>query len=101
VLPAVLNGTAHTPRQVLDRLKAIYVEDERFKQNFALLTIDTGGQRKKLAKYILARLEQDLSGRACDPDTDPGTIEHILPETLMMIGLNNFLVSVGIPMFTV
>lgn len=77
---AVLNGTALTPRQVLDRLKAIYVEDERFKQNFALLTIDTGGQRKKLAKYIIARLEQDLSGRACDPDTDPGTIEHILPE---------------------
>lgn len=77
---AVLNGTALTPRQVLGRLKAIYVEDERFKQNFALLTIDTGGQRKKLAKYIIARLEQDLSGRACDPDTDPGTIEHILPE---------------------
>lgn len=77
---AVLNGTALTPRQVLERLRAIYVEDERFMQNFALLTIDTGGQRKKLAKYILARLEQDLSGRACDPDTDPGTIEHILPE---------------------
>lgn len=77
---SVLDGIARTPRQVLERLRTIYVEDERFEQNFALLTIDTGGQRKKLAKYILARVEQDLSGRACDPDTDPGTIEHILPE---------------------
>lgn len=77
---AVLDGIARTPRQVLERLRQIYVEDERFRQNFALLSIDTGGQRKKLAKYILARLEEDLSGRACDPDTDPATIEHILPE---------------------
>ena len=28
----------------------------------------------------LSRLEQDASGRACDPETDPGTVEHILPE---------------------
>ena len=25
-------------------------------------------------------MEEDASGRACDPDTDPATIEHILPE---------------------
>lgn len=77
---AVLDGFARTPGEILERLRSIYVEDERFRQNFALLTIDTGGQRKKLAKYILAKLEQDLSQRACDPDTDPATIEHILPE---------------------
>ena len=29
---------------------------------------------------MLARLESDASGRSCDPDTDPGTVEHILPE---------------------
>lgn len=50
------------------------------KQDFALLVTDTGGQWNKLTKYILARLEEDASDRACDPDTDPGTIEHILPE---------------------
>ena len=48
-------------------------------QDFSQLEINTKG-RKRLAKYILARLEQHLSGRACDPDTDPGTVEHILPE---------------------
>jgi hypothetical protein len=65
---------------VFDRRESIYVDDGKLRQDFALLAVDTGSQRRKLAKYVLARLEQDLSGRACDPDTDPGTIEHILPE---------------------
>ncbi|MDH5642409.1 MAG: DUF262 domain-containing HNH endonuclease family protein, partial [Nitrospira sp.] len=77
---AVLDGAAVTPGQIFERLKPIYVEDGKFEQDFALLTLETAGQRKKLAKYMLARFEQDASGRACDPDTDPATIEHILPE---------------------
>lgn len=77
---AVTDGEALTPGVVFERLKRIYVDDEKMRQDFALLEIDTRGQRKKLAKYILARLEQYTSGRACDPDTDPGTIEHVLPE---------------------
>lgn len=77
---AVLAGVAGTPGQIFERLKPIYVEDGKFEQDFTLLTLETAGQRKKLAKYMLARFEQDASGRACDPDTDPATIEHILPE---------------------
>lgn len=77
---AVLDGIAVMPGQVFERLRNIYVDDNKFEQDFALLTLETSGQRKKLAKYILARLEQDLASRACDPDTDPATIEHILPE---------------------
>jgi hypothetical protein len=56
------------------------VDDAKFEQDFALFSVDTSGQQRKLAKYILARLEADASNRACDPDTDPATIEHILPE---------------------
>ena len=77
---AVMDGDARTPAAVFERLDPIYVDDERTKQNFALLAVNTRGQRKRLAKHILARLEQDAAGRACDPETDPGTIEHILPE---------------------
>ena len=78
---AVMDGDARTPAAVFERLEPIYVDDERTKQNFALLAVRTRGQRKKLAKYVLARLEQDAAGgRACDPETDPGTVEHILPE---------------------
>ena len=55
---AVMDGDARTPAAVFEHLKPIYVDDERTKQNFALLAVRTRGQRKKLAKYVLARLEQ-------------------------------------------
>ena len=77
---AVLTGLARSPADVFERLKGVYVDDVKFEQDFALLSVDTSGQRKKLAKYILCRLESDRSGRVCDPDTDPGTVEHILSE---------------------
>ena len=77
---SVLERTASTPSEVFARLAPIYVDDDKFEQDMARFTIETSGQRKRLAKYILVRLEGDASGRACDPDTDPGTIEHILPE---------------------
>ncbi|MHB8577372.1 MAG: HNH endonuclease family protein, partial [Dehalococcoidia bacterium] len=76
----VLDGTVRTPAAVFGILTAIYVDDAKFRDDFARFTVTTTGQRKRLAKYILTRLESDISGRACDPDTDPGTIEHILPE---------------------
>lgn len=77
---AVLNGSADTPRKVFEALRPIYVADAKFRADFAQLAITTSGTRRKLAKYVLARLESDASGRPCDAETDPGTIEHILPE---------------------
>lgn len=77
---AVLTGTARSPRAVFQVLQPIYVDDRKFEQDFAALVVDTSGQHKRLAKYILCRLEEDMTGRPCDPDTDPATIEHILPE---------------------
>ena len=77
---AVLDGEAASPVEVFKCLKSIYVEDDKMHQDFALFTVPTRGLGKKLAKYILARLEGDVANRYCDPDTDPGTIEHILPE---------------------
>jgi len=76
----VKEGQVTTPAGVFERLRSIYVDDAKTRQDFAGLEVGTSGRKKKLAKYILARLEEDASGRACDPDTDPGTIEHILPE---------------------
>ena len=73
-------GAVTTPAGVFERLKPVYGADARTRQDFAGLEVGTSGRRRRLAKYILARLEEDASGRACDPDTDPGTIEHILPE---------------------
>ena len=78
---AVLDGDAAGPSDVFDYLRPIYVDDEKTRQDFTLLTVNTRGLRRKLAKYLLARLEEDAADRACDPDTDPGTIEHVLPES--------------------
>lgn len=77
---ALLEDRARPPADVFSFIRPIYVDDSKFRQDFAGLSIDTAGRRKNLAKYILARLECDISERACDPDTDPGSVEHILPE---------------------
>lgn len=77
---AVLNGDATRAGQVARRLDPVYVDDERFEQDFARLELNINGQRKKLAKYVLARLEAGASGRGVDPDTDPATVEHVLPQ---------------------
>ena len=77
---AVMDGQAQTPRDVFTLLKSLYVDDARMKQDFSLMAVDIGGRWGKLTRYILARLEGDASGRACDHDTDPFTVEHILPQ---------------------
>ncbi len=62
------------------RLRAIYVDDDRFADDFARWTVGTRGQRGRIAKYVLARLETHAGEREVDPETDPATVEHVLPE---------------------
>jgi hypothetical protein len=75
----VLDGILQTPASVFDALRVIYLDDGRFEQEFSRFAPDSTGQGNKLVRYILARLEADASGRPCDPDSDPGTVEHVLP----------------------
>ena len=77
---AVLDGSAGVPRAVFERLRSIYVDDARFRDDFARLAVRARGQRRKLAKYILCRLEADARAGPCDHETDPATVEHILPQ---------------------
>ncbi len=77
---AVHAGTAMTAGAVFNLLKPIYVEDDVVEQNFTRLDIETSGQRRQLVKYILCKLESDASGAECAYETDPATIEHVLPE---------------------
>lgn len=78
----VLDGTARRPADVYSRLvsSGVFVDDAKFGQDFASMSIEAHGAGKRLAKYVLAKLESDLSGNSLDPDTDPSTIEHVLPE---------------------
>ena len=77
---AVAEGRARTPRELFNVLRPIYVSDEQTASAFTFLSIPTRGPRKRLARHILARLEEDASGNPCDAERDPMTIEHILPE---------------------
>lgn len=77
---AVGDGSAGNPRSVFALLESIHGNDEKMRQDFSTLQLRTSGQRKRVVRYILAKLEADASGHDVDPETDRGTIEHILPE---------------------
>ena len=67
---------------VLKELKVIYVADDTFKNNFALKEIPTIYTRnKKMVRYILFKLENQLASTNYDFEDNAATIEHILPES--------------------
>ncbi len=76
---AITNDQITTPRQVFETLKPIYVLDEKFQQDFSLFATPTRGQKKKLVRYILYKLEVDAR-ESNDVSEDSFSIEHILPE---------------------
>ena len=77
---AVIDGRAGRPGAVFALLRPIYVDDDRFESDFARWTVGTRGRPGRIARYVLARLESDIGDRAVDPETDPATVEHVLPE---------------------
>ena len=76
---AILEKSAVRPGAVFRRLRPVYVDDGTFESHFAVLSINARG-RKKLLKYILCRLEENAGGIARDPEVDPASIEHIIPQ---------------------
>lgn len=76
---ALLDGTIRSPAEIFGQLRGIYVDDEKFVRDFLHKEMDTT-RRKKVVKYLLCELESDASGTRHDWESDPGTIEHILPE---------------------
>ena len=77
---SVLDGAARDPRAVFSALQSIYVDDSRVRDDFGRLGLVTRGPNRALVRLILARLESDAAGKPCDPESDPFTVEHILPE---------------------
>ncbi len=74
----IASGKITGMRQVFDTLRPGYVKDEKFQQDFALLSLSTKGQKRKLVRYIFCNLEADESG--IEVNEDSFSIEHILPE---------------------
>jgi hypothetical protein len=86
----VLDGSVRTLPQVFDQLRSVYVDDERFRQNFTVFEASTSGRSKKLIKHVLCRIESELAGSHVDAESDPATIEHILPENPLTEWENSF-----------
>lgn len=75
----IFNGEITQSNQVAQELRSIYLNDEAFVNSFSTKQINTKG-KKKLARYILYKLENQIAGTDRSPDDESGTIEHILPE---------------------
>ncbi len=65
--------------QVAQVLKNIYIDDEIFQNNFSTKQVNTKS-KKKLARYILYSLENQIAGTERNFEDETATIEHILPE---------------------
>ncbi len=75
----IFHGEISTAAQVAQELKDIYPSDEDFANAFNTKTLSTK-RYKKLARYILYALENQLAATERDFEDESGTIEHILPE---------------------
>lgn len=80
----VFKGEIERVQDVVKGLNDIYLPDEEFRKYFELRSFNTNNsQHRKVVRYILYELNaQTAGGAAFDYNTDEGTIEHILPESL-------------------
>lgn len=79
VASAILDGRATGAREAAALLTEHYVNDDQFKQDFKTINFGNARHHKRVIRYILCTIEGQLSGRPCEFDTDPATVEHILP----------------------
>jgi uncharacterized protein with ParB-like and HNH nuclease domain len=75
----VHQGLITTAGQVAQELKPIYLGDEAFINSFSTKQVNTKS-KKKLARYILYSLENQIAGTERGFEDESATIEHILPE---------------------
>ncbi|MBL8188648.1 MAG: DUF262 domain-containing protein [Acidobacteria bacterium] len=75
----IFTGAITKALQVERELKDVYPSDEEFVSAFSTKTLNAKRSRK-LVRYILYSLENQLAAQAYNFEDDFGTIEHILPE---------------------
>lgn len=77
----IYNSFITTAQSVFNDIKELYISDADFKNDFSTIELYSYGRSKKLARYILFELENNMmQGGDRDYELDPATIEHILPE---------------------
>ncbi len=86
----VRRGTATTLVAVRQALRPIYIPDEEFEADFAALRLRNRSTSGKRLRYILAKIEKQLSGADITDEGMTATVEHILPESPGEAGWEHF-----------
>lgn len=86
----VRRGTAATLAAVRLVLRPIYVPDEEFEADFSALRLRNRSTSGKRLRYLLAKIERQLSGADISDEAMTATVEHILPENPGETGWEHF-----------
>lgn len=86
----VRRGTATTLFAVRQALRAIYIPDDEFEADFSALRLRNRGTSGKRLRYLLAKVEHQLSGADITDEGMTATVEHILPENPGEVGWEQF-----------
>ena len=76
------SGVITNLQQVRARLRPVALSDDEFRDAFSRKVLPASGRGRRLVRYILCRLEQQLGNVAISDESKNLTIEHILPENL-------------------
>ena len=78
---ALAAGEINSAQAAIARLRPVYPEDAAFRAAFADKTLRTSSSRnKKVVRFILLRLEAQLSGQHFEFESAKHGLEHVLPE---------------------
>jgi len=86
----VRRGTATTLAAVRQALRPIYIPDEEFEADFSSLRLKNRSTSGKRLRYMLAKIEKQLSGVDISDEAMVATVEHILPENPGATGWEHF-----------
>ncbi len=73
-------GEIERAGQIKQELFKVYVSDDDFTHNFKLKEFPVVGRKRKLVKYILTKIENQLSAKSYYVYDATFSIEHVLPE---------------------
>ncbi len=76
----IRRGSAKTLAGVRQALRPIYIPDEEFAADFSALRLKNRSTSGKRLRYLLAKIEKQLSQIDISDEAMTATVEHILPE---------------------
>jgi hypothetical protein len=86
----VRRGTATTLAAVRHALRSIYIPDDEFEADFKALRLRNRSTSGKRLRFLLAKIEKQLSGADITDEGMTATVEHILPENPGEVGWEQF-----------